>query len=231
MNRRILGLVAVAAMATSLSANAQLISSVVTDGNGLMWANTVGINLGWSQSPIYPDTAQGWVAGLNAGDYGGYDDWTLATGDGSFAPNTTTNQLGELFYTDCGNSVGRFTSLNNPGKSCSALSSLQGAITADDFNKTGMPLDIIVSATPYHPLDEQFGQQGFWAYQMDISSQRVTTTDTVIDGVVGRGDALAVRQVNHVPEIDPASTTSALTLLLGCMAVVRGRRKIVVRRK
>lgn len=230
MHRRILGLVAVAAMAVSFSAHAQLISSVVTDSNGLMWANTVGINLGWSQSPGFPDTAQAWVAGLNAGNYGGYDDWMLATGDGSVAPNTTTNQLGELFYTDCGNSVGSFTSLTNPGKSCSGLSSLQNAITADDFNKTGMPLNLIISATPYHPLDD-FEQQGFWAYQMDDSSQRVTTTDTVVDGVVGRGDALAVRRVNQVPEIESASAASWFTLLLGCMAVLRGRRKIEVCRK
>lgn len=221
MSRTILGLIAIAALTTSLNARA---SSVVTDSNGLMWANTVGINLGWSQSPIYTDTAQAWIAGLNASGYGGYNDWMLATGDGSVAPNTTTNQLGELFYSDCGNSVGSFTTLNHAGKNCTALSAIQNVINADDLSKS-MRLNLIVSATAYHPLDEQFGQQGFWAYQIDDSSQRVTTTDTLVDGVVGRGDALAVREV-RAPEIDPASATSGFTLLLGGLAVLRGRRKV-----
>ncbi len=46
-------------------------------GNGLMWANTVGLNVGWNPNGG-AGTAQGWVAGLNAEDYGGYNDWTLA---------------------------------------------------------------------------------------------------------------------------------------------------------
>jgi len=223
MSRMILGFIAVAALTASPGARAQLTSSVATDSSGLMWANTVGINLGWSQSPLYTGTAQAWIAGLNASGYGGYNDWMLATGDGSVAPNTTTNQLGELFYSDCGNSVGSFTALNHVGKNCTALSAIQAVINADDLNK-GMPLNLIVSATPYHPLDEQFGQQGFWAYQIDNSSQRVTTTDTVVDGVVGRGDALAVREV-RAPEIDTASAASGFTLLLGGLCVLRGRRK------
>ena len=223
MNSKITGLMAVGAMMVSLSAHAQATSSVVTDSNGLMWANTLGINLGWSQSPIYSDTAQAWVTGLNASKYGGYDDWSLATGDGSVAPNTTTNQLGELFYTDCGNTAGGFTALNHTGKNCTALSAVQAAInTAATLN--AMTVDIFVSATPYHPLDEQFGQQGFWAYQIDNSSERVTTTDTSINGIVGRGDALAVRSA---PEIDAASAGSGLTVLVGTLVVMNGRRKVL----
>jgi len=89
--------------------------------NGLMWANTVGLNLSWSSTGA-AGSVQGWVAGLNASDYGGYNDWTLATGNGSVGANTMTNQLGELFYTDCGNSVGTSTVFNKPGKKCTALS-------------------------------------------------------------------------------------------------------------
>src|SRR5258708_28099097 len=74
MNRRILGLLAVAAMGCSLSANAQLTSAdngaAATDTHGLMWANTVGTNLTWSSTGA-AGNAQAWVAGLNASDDGG----------------------------------------------------------------------------------------------------------------------------------------------------------------
>ena len=106
MNKALQVLLAVAAMVVSLNANAQLKSadhgSAVTDSNGLVGANTVGTSLSWSPTGD-SGSAQAWVAGLNASDYGGFNDWTLATGDGSVAANKTTNQLGELFYTDCGN--------------------------------------------------------------------------------------------------------------------------------
>jgi hypothetical protein len=218
-------IVMVAALLACASANAQFTSSVVTDSNGLMWANNVGINLGWdpSSSPS-PDSAQGWIAGLNASVYGGYDDWTLATGDGSVAPNTTTNQLGELFYTDCGNSPGSFTSLNVPGKNCSALTTVQAVINTAADASFGGPFDLFFSATPNHALDEPFGILGFDVYVIDASRQGALTNDTVFHGSVGRGDALAVRDVTQAPEIDPASAASALTLLFGGIAVIRGRK-------
>jgi hypothetical protein len=209
------------------SAHAQFASSVVTDNNGLMWANTVGANVSWgptSSSPS-PDSAQAWIAGLNSSNYGGFDDWSLATGDGNVAPNTTTNQLGELFYADCGNSVGSFTSLNNPGKNCAALSSVQGVINTAADASFGGPFDLFLSASPNHSLDEPFGILGFWGYAIDTSAQVSLTNDTVFHGSVGRGDALAVRNVIQTPEIDPASVSSALTLVFGGIAVVRGRKR------
>jgi hypothetical protein len=218
MNRQIRGLLAVAAMVVSLSAHAQLISTdngaAATDGNGLMWANTVGIDLGWSTSGVYTDTAQAWVASLNARDYGGYNDWRLATGDGSVGANTMTNQLGELFYTDCGNSVGQSTGLNNAGKNCTALSTLNRAISTPS---------LIFSGTAA-PAFESGGDTAFWVFGTPTSAQVPWTNDTAFLGNVGRGDALAVREA---PEIDPASAASGLTLLLGGMAVLRGRRKVV----
>jgi hypothetical protein len=223
MNSRLFGVVA--ALLACVSAHAQFTSSVVTDSNGLMWANTIGIDVGWFPSGG-PDTAQGWVAGLNANKYGGYDDWTLATGDGSAAPNTTTNQLGELFYTNCGNSPGSFTSLNNPGKNCSALSSLQSVINADNVPTAGIGLDLIISATPFHQLDD-FEQLGYWVYGISGGGQGATTNDTVVFGLVGRGDALAVRDVTQAPEIDANSAAAGLTLLLGTLLVIGSRRKSV----
>lgn len=218
MNRQIRGWVTVVAMVVSLSAHAQLTSAdngaAATDGHGLMWANTVGIDLGWSTSGVFTNTAQAWVAGLNASDYGGYKDWTLATGDGSIGANRTTNQLGELFYTDCGNSVGHSTVLNNAGKKCSALSTLNSAISTPS---------LIFSSTAA-PAFQSGGDTAFWAFGTANSSQVPWTNDTVFRGKVGVGDALAVRAT---PEIDPASAASGVTLLLGGMAVLRGRRKAV----
>jgi hypothetical protein len=224
MRTRILGFAAT--LLASASANAQFASSVVTDNNGLMWANNVGINLSWdpASSPS-PGSAQAWIAGLNSSNYGGFDDWTLATGDGSVAPNTTTNQLGELFYTDCGNSVGSFTSLNNPGKNCAALTSVDGVINSAADASFGGPFDLFLSASPNHSLDEPFGILGFWGYAIDASAQISLTNDTAFHGSVGVGDALAVRNVIQTPEIDPASVSSALTLVLGGIAVVRGRKR------
>ncbi len=228
MNRKFLGLLTVAAMAISFSANAQLVSSVVTDSSGLMWANTVGVDVGWN-----PDgeagTAQGWVAGLNAENYGGYNDWTLATGDGTAAPNTTTNQLGQLFNTDCGNTAGSFTSLTNPGKNCSALTAIQQKVLDPINLNASVNTLLILSSTPDLPLTEYTGtghilDYGYWTYSVVGSGPAGFNQDTQYWGVVGLGDALAVRDA---PEIDPASAASGLTLLLGGLAVLRGRRKVV----
>jgi hypothetical protein len=218
MNRQIRRLVAVAAMVVSLSAHAQLTSAdngaAATDRSGLMWANTVGIDLGWSASGVNTNTAQAWVTSLNTSHYGGYNDWRLATGDGSVGANTTSNQLGELFYTDCGNSVGQSTVLNNAGKKCGALSTLNSAISTPS---------LIFSSTAA-PAFQSGGDTAFWVFGSANSSQMPWTNDTVFQGKVGLGDALAVRET---PEIDPASAASGVTLLLGCVAVLRGRRKVV----
>jgi hypothetical protein len=219
MNRTTVRLLAIAALLGSLSAHAQLKSvnngAAAIDNNGLMWANTVGIDLGWSTSSLYTGTAQSWVADLNASDYAGYSDWTLATGDGSLHANTMTNQLGELFYTDCGNSVGTSTALNHTGKNCAALSVLSSVISAPS----------IFFSSSVNTAASTGSETVFWAYKTPDSSQQGWTNDTAFNGgpfpLVGLGDALAVRAA---PEIDPASVSSGLVLLFGALAVLRGRR-------
>jgi hypothetical protein len=224
MNRTIQGLLAVAAMTASLSAHAQLKSvdhgAAAIDENGLMWANTVGINLTWSLSPVYPDSAQAWIAALNASDYDGHNDWMLPTAVEFGVGNTTTDQLGELFYTDCGNSFGTATSLNIPGKKCTALSAVVNAINT---GTNGMPGDVNFSSGTSLGLARG---QGYWSwvtYSTTSSSEGYWDGDTNNNGIVGRGDTLAVRRA---PEIDPASAASGLTLLLGGLAVMRGKRRI-----
>lgn len=220
MNSKITGLMAVGAMVASVSAHAQLTSTgngaAATDANGLMWANTVGINLGWSASGVYTDTAQAWVAGLNTSNYGGYNDWMLATGDGSVGANAMSNQLGELFYTDCGNSLGQTTALNKSGRNCTALSALTSVMSTPTIFFSG-------SASILNGGSDTF----FWMYQTPASNQGLWTNDTVFSGgglpLVGLGDALAVRAVS-APEIDPTTAFSGLTLLLGTLVVMGSRR-------
>ena len=215
MNRAIPEFLAVAAMVASMSAHAQLISAdhgaAVTDTNGLMWANIVGTDLSWS-STAATGSAQAWITSLNAVDYGGYNDWTLASGTGSVGANTLTNQLGELFYTDCGNTSGTSSVLNNTGKNCTAFSALNNAISTPS---------IFFSSSEYTPLP---GQGYFWVYQTPSSVQEPWNSDTNFNGMVGVGDALAVRRA--APEIDPSSAAGGLALLLGSLAVLRGRRTV-----
>jgi hypothetical protein len=213
MNRTILRLGA-AAMLGSLSAHAQLISAdhgaAAIDSHGLMWANTIGMNLSWSAAGA-AGSAQAWVASLNTRDYGGYHDWTLATGNGSAGANTTTNRLGELFYTDCGNSVGSPSVFNNPQKKCTALSAVNSVISAPT---------LFFSGSLYGTTCCNIYNTYWWVYQTPTSGQQAWNFDTNFGPTVGLGDALAVRAV---PEMDPTSIGSGLALLIGSLAVLRGR--------
>jgi hypothetical protein len=230
MNKGILGLLAVVAMAPSL-AYAKLTSvdqgAALVDSNGLMWANTVGIDVSWSGYPNaqtggsgQEGSAQAWVAALNITDYGGYNDWTLATGVGSDAPNTTTNQLGELMYKDCGLAAGAPSS----GKTCGGFTALNTTLRTDMlYLSSSTYAGNAPGATAFN------GNYLFWTYADWSSLQGLWTDDTVfgdsgIGPFTGTGDALAVREA--APEIDPGSAASGLTLLLGGVAVLRGRRKV-----
>jgi len=223
MNRKILGLlVAVATMSSSLAAHAQLKSvdngAAAIDGNGLMWANTVGTNLTWSPTAA-AGSAQAWVAGLNTSDYGGYNNWALATGNGNVGPNATTDQLRELFYTDCGNSVSTPSVLNNPGKNCGALSAVN---TALNTNINGIENgSIFFSSSLYGTKCCSSSDTAWWVYETPDSSPNVWTSSSNFGFLVGVGDALAVRAA---PEIDPTSAGSCLVLLFGSILVLRGRR-------
>ena len=220
MNSKLLGLLAAGLLMGPMAANAQLTSvdhgAAAIDANGLMWANTVGSNLTWSPTGA-AGSAQAWIAGLNASDYGGYNNWTLATGNGSAGVNTTTDQLGELFYKDCGNTAGTSTVLNNPGKNCGALSAVN---TALNTNYSGvLPGAVFFSSSLYGTTCCNIYDTYWWVFSSPFSSQGAWNYDTNF-GETLNGEAIAVR----TPEIDPASAASAFTLLLGGMAVLRGFR-------
>src|SRR5258708_18655251 len=95
MNRRILGLLAVAAMGCSLSANAQLTSAdngaAATDTHGLMWANTVGTNLTWSSTGA-AGSAQARGGGPKVNDYVGRQRPVVCEGELAAFASTTTLQ-------------------------------------------------------------------------------------------------------------------------------------------
>jgi hypothetical protein len=227
MSKVLRGLLAAVAMTVSWAAHAQLASAdggaAAVDGNGLMWANTLGAQFGesgplsWSATGA-PGSAQAWVAGLDASDYGGYGDWTLASGSASFGANTTTNQISELFNVDCGNPVGTSTSLNNAGKNCGALSAVVNAQPMSAFGGSlYLTSTAIVCSDP---------ARCFYAYDTATSGPRGWTGDTAYSSFSGSGYALAVRKV-AAPEIDPNSAIAGLALLFGGLAVLRGRHRRV----
>ena len=223
----VLGCISVLA---SITAHAQFTSSVITDSSGLMWANTLGVRLDESvDGSPQPNSAQAWVAGLNAEDYGGYNDWTLPTADIFSSPtgNSTTNQLGQLFFNDCSSTGG------GPVVNCGPFTALQVALDAQQTQP--FPIVEILSSTifPSPPLlsgipDPIFS---YGMYLMDRNEETVATNDTSFGADSGVGDAVAVRHVTpaNAPEIDPRSLASALTLLLGSVAVMRGRRMVAKR--
>jgi hypothetical protein len=208
VNRTAVGLLTIASALCSTVSSAQLIradhGAAAIDSHGLMWANTVGINLGWNPAGG-PGTAQTWVANLNATDYGGFNDWTLATGDFNVGPNTTTNQLGELFYTDCGNTVGQQTALTIPGNNCRALSALRSAMQAGTglCSTCGFPGAILISSGTF--LGPVFNYYSWAAYDTSNSSERYWDSDTSYNGVTGEGDVLAVRFAGTKPDSKNAS--------------------------
>jgi hypothetical protein len=224
MTRTNLGLWA--ALLFSLSAHAQLSSVdgglVVEDSNGLMYANTIGTNLSWLPG-TGPETTAQWVAGLNAEDYGGYNDWTVATADGNDAPNTTTNQLGELFQSDCGNAAGGPISLSNAGKGCTSFTSLVSALQTSPYFGKGDQL--FFSSSNYYGTCCNIYTTYWWAYGITpaYSFQAGWDYDTAFEGGLERADAIAVR---GAPEIDVASAAGALALLIGSLVLFADRRRL-----
>jgi hypothetical protein len=84
-------LVASATMMVSLSAQAALTSAdggeVVSDSMlNVTWANVIATRLTWSSTGA-AGSAQAWINSLNAADYAGYNNWQLATGDGTYTTN------------------------------------------------------------------------------------------------------------------------------------------------
>ena len=118
-------LVALALFIGPVVANAELIPVAGSDGNlmvddttlGVTWADVASPQIElWSATGL-PGSAQAYVASLNAENYGGYNDWTLPTGDGNYttgdcglgcgaSTSATLNQLGYLFINELGNTPG-----------------------------------------------------------------------------------------------------------------------------
>jgi hypothetical protein len=129
----------VAFVLSPVAANAQL-TAVTVDGDQMVsdatldvtWADVASPLVSWSASGA-PGSAQAWVASLNTEDYGGYDNWMLATGDPTYttgscgtgcgaSTSATANQLDYLFINELGNtpgahntSFGPFTTLSGAG--------------------------------------------------------------------------------------------------------------------
>jgi hypothetical protein len=133
---------------SSLSAHAAL-TSVTQDGD--LMVSDSALNVTWADtvpsSPVTWSGAQAWVAALNTEDYGGYNNWTLPTGDGTYttgyatygyglgaSTSKTANQLGWLFINELGNTpgiqvtnLGPFTTLRSTAVYWSGSEAVQGS--------------------------------------------------------------------------------------------------------
>jgi len=218
------------AISGSLPAYAQLTSVdhglAVQDSSGLMFANTVGINLSYSQ-PGNNYGAQAWISSLNAEDYGGYHDWTFITGNSTVPGNTTTNQMGELFYKDCGNVAGSASSFGHAGKNCSSFSALNSTLKVPTLYFSSSPYSSLNNPAQPWPSPDFF----FSVYFSQNSSQGAWTNDSQYTPptggfpLVGVGDIIAVRAA---PEIDASTAASGLALLIGGLTILRARRRAIL---
>jgi hypothetical protein len=129
-------LLAAGLMAGPLAANAQL-TAVTRDGVTLI--NDAALNVTWvadaslSGFVFWSKThaagsAQAWIDGLNIKNYGGFSDWSLPTGDGSYTATScglgcgygsstdgALNQLGYLFINELGNAGASPITNTGPG--------------------------------------------------------------------------------------------------------------------
>jgi len=224
MKRTSLGLMTAALLAMSLSARAQLTAVdnglALEDSAGIMFANTVtGCGAGCSGSLGGPNGGgAAWVATLNAENYGGYNDWSLATGNATVAPNNTTNQLGELFGVDCAafSSCLPFTAMIS-----NLLPFADGGIIT--FGSS--------SVAPYVPGCTGMGcGSTYYIYSLVTNPTLGKSGGGILafDTQPFYEQVLAVRDVAAAPEINPASAATGLTMLLGGLAVLRGRRRVAI---
>lgn len=159
-------LVASATMMVSLSAQAALTSAdggeVVSDSMlNVTWANVIATRLTWSSTGA-AGSAQAWINSLNAADYAGYNNWQLATGDGTYTTNgngtglstsMTANQLGWLFINELGNSYPNHTTLGSAGVAFTTTNTGTGTLPSGYSYTTVAGVlsinDQIWSGTPY----------------------------------------------------------------------------------
>jgi len=156
--------------------------------------------------------AQAWVHYLNVTDYGGSNQWALPTTvdssssigfpTGALAyPSQSSSQLAELFYGGLGQVAGSpITSTHS-----SAYSLFSDVQDASYWSGT------VFSANP--------GVE--WIFNTEVGNQGGGSKLLFYDVLAvspGRISAAAA------PEIDAGSMVSAVTLLLGCLAVFGGRR-------
>jgi hypothetical protein len=207
----------------SFESHAQLTSVdrglALEDSSGLEFANTVGVNLEWDTNGA-PYSIQGWIASLNAEDYGGYNNWTLATE----SMTSNTGQLTQLLQSDCGGP----TSTTIQAK-CSNFTALSAALNSTYTGLGSGAVFLSGTGTPNAEPDLTFNEGINYANAAYISTadygggHTVSLPDTQIIGDdVSIGDAIAVREA---PELDTTTSITALTFLAGAALVLNGSRR------
>jgi hypothetical protein len=211
---------AAVAMLASISARAQLVSVdgglAVQDSHGLTFANTIRL----ANVEPGPAGAFNWVTSLNEENYGGYSDWVLASANATYGPNSATNQLAQLFQVDCA-SAG----------ACSSFTALTAALQ----NSAWALEDSFMSSSLYAGQAPGCGQptyiqcqqsKSYYLYTVPLTGSGGTSGPIPFDTDPAITDAIAVREgpLVNAPELNGSNAAAALTLLLGAIAVMRGRR-------
>jgi PEP-CTERM motif-containing protein len=215
MKAAVLGMMALGMMAASPAAHSSLIP-VTVDGErmisdsalNLTWADVASpANLSWSEFPEFFPTAQSWVASLNAEHYGGFDDWTLPTGDG--------------FYTDGSGNCPFHVPQNGCGKSTSKTFNQLGYLFINELGNT--PGKQIVNTGPFQTLSTNveywagtdYGQNLGWAFFTSYGTEGLGVGLYNFEGM-----AVRPGQVASTPE--PA-TLSLLGLAIAGLTLLRRR--------
>jgi len=196
MIRKDLGLLM--ALLFSISAHAQLTTvdggAAVEDSTGLMFANDVLSAGGMS---VAQPVGQAYAAGLDAENYGGYNDWTLIT----------VPQAAQLFQIDC---------LNN---GCAAFTTLTAVSTFDWVFPTSTPTPLL-DCPPDIVKQQGACPAGYWLYEPGPSLTGGSAFQPIFDSTYSE-TFIAVREA---PELNAGTAAAGLTLLLGAIAIRRERR-------
>jgi hypothetical protein len=221
---------ALAALVSGGAVAANLVSNGDFDNIGGVWVNNTGLGSDDLQTPGSTSIPQWtnvpgfanefWVGGSNG--YG----LSAAPGNGSQyfvdltgqANNKPYGGLEQVITTTPGATyqltfdLGASTYYNSSGLGAAALTASAAGVSQ------------LYTLTPSNTNQ--------WAAESLIFTATGSTTtleflgDSAYSSEYTGLDNVSVQQVqsHSAPEIDPASTTSALTLLLGCLAILRGRR-------
>jgi hypothetical protein len=248
MNRKILGLLAIGLVGGQIAANAQTVMTIdpndYVTGTDISTA-TPGVTLDYIQvagdlnsGPLFRPAVLGPIYSTSCPS-GAVDYYTCVNpfGNNVFG-HAPSNQPAFVFYSGCGSGFGATYVPNGGESNCDTAGFRADFSTATDSVSIIAPncgssnCDQVVLAA----YDASFNEIGLCAlevnrcgtlvspgvYDLTINTGASPIAHVVVDGAFEGLDKFSF--TTTVPEIDPTSAASGLTLLLGGLLVLRGRR-------